>query len=196
VTGCPGLLCRIDFSLASWVLKPNILTKSCAAMEKNTSKNQIWHKIINKLNETKLKYVLVGAAALVIHGLPRSTIDIDIYVPAKENILNKLFLIAKTLGLKSEQKDILKISHSPKLFVNQWICFSYKGQDILDVFFASDKEFNKILSHSEIKRDKHLSVRVASLDDIITMKKASGRPIDLADLKLIKESKRYRKGSK
>jgi len=164
-------------------------------MEKNTSKNQIWHNIINKLNKTKLEYVLIGAAALVIHGLPRSTVDIDIYVPAKESVLNKLFLIAKALGLQCEQKDILKIGHSPKLFANQWICFSYEGQDILDVFFASENEFIKIFSHSEIKRDKHLSVRVASLDDIITMKKTSGRPIDLADIKFIKESKKYRKGS-
>jgi len=35
-----------------------------------------------------LDYVLVGGAALVIHGLPRSTLDIDIYVPAKEDVLN------------------------------------------------------------------------------------------------------------
>lgn len=88
-------------------------------MAKNISNPQIWHKIIAKLNNTKLDYVLVGAAALVIHGLPRSTLDIDIYVPAKEDILNKLFQTAEDLGLKSKQKDILKISHLPKLFTNQ-----------------------------------------------------------------------------
>jgi hypothetical protein len=165
-------------------------------MERNTSKNPIWHNIITELKAARIKYVLVGAAALVIHGLPRSTLDIDIYVPARKETLDKLFLIAEALGLDCEQKDILKISHSPELFCGQWICFSYQGQDILDVFFAAEKEFSKIYSHSEVKRDKRLSVRVASLNDIIAMKKTSGRPTDLADITFIKESKKHRKRSR
>lgn len=165
-------------------------------MEKDISEIQIWDKIINKLNETGLDYILVGGgAALVIHGLPRSTLDLDIYVTAKEDVLNKLFQIADTLGLESEQKSILNISHSPGLFINQWICFSYAGQDILDVFFASEDEFNRLYKNSEQKQDKSISVRVASLNDIVAMKKASGRAIDLADLSLIEEAKKYKENS-
>lgn len=159
-------------------------------MAKNTSDPKIWYKIIREFNGTKLNYVLVGGAALVVHGIPRSTLDIDIFVPAKEEVLHKLFELADSLRLKSEQKSILLISNSPKLFVNQWICFSYKGQDILDVFLAGEKEFNKLYANSEQKEDKDIRIRVASLRDIETMKKKSGRPIDLADLEFIKEAKK------
>lgn len=162
-------------------------------MAKNTLDPKIWHKIINKLNNEGLDYVLVGGAALVIHGLPRSTLDIDIYVPAKKEVLNKLFKIADYLGLQSEQRTIVKISHLPELFVDQWICFSYKGQDILDVFLSGEKEFNKLYSNSEEKRDKTTTIRVASLKDIESIKRRSGRPIDLADVKFIKESRKYKK---
>ncbi|MFH1856162.1 MAG: DUF6036 family nucleotidyltransferase [Candidatus Omnitrophota bacterium] len=162
-------------------------------MAKNTLDPKIWHKIIDKFNEEHLNYVLVGGAALVIHGLPRSTLDIDIYVPAKEEVLNKLFKIAVSLHLQSEQKSILAISHLPKLFVDQWICFSYKGQDILDVFLADEKEFNKLYSNSEQKKNKTTAIRVASLKDIETMKKKIGRPIDLADLDFIKQAKKHKK---
>lgn len=163
-------------------------------MAKNTSPRTIpiWHKIIDKLNKARLRYVLVGGAALIIHGLPRSTLDIDIYVPAREDILNKLFQIAASLGLKSGQKAILNISHLPKMFVNQWVCFSYKGQDILDVFLASENEFKKLHNKSELKKDKKISIRVACLDDIASMKKRSARSADLADLTLIKEVKKYK----
>ncbi len=162
-------------------------------MAKNISETLIWHKIIKELNKARLGYVLVGAAALVAHGLPRTTLDLDIYVPAKEDSLNKLFRIARALGLQSEQKAILKISHSPDLFTDQWICFSYKGQDVLDVFLARESEFRKIYKNSILKKDKKLSIsiRIASLHDITAMKKASGRPIDLSDLNLIKEIKKY-----
>jgi len=134
-------------------------------MENSIPESRIWYKIINQLNNLGLDYILVRAAALVIHGLPRSTLDLDIYVPAKEETLNKLFQIADSLRLQSKERKILNISHSPDLFTNQWISFSYKGQD------------------------KNMSVRIASLDDIMDMKESAGRAIDLADIKLIKESK-------
>lgn len=158
-------------------------------MEKNILAPKIWHKVINKLNKAKLDYLLVGGAALAVHGLPRSTLDMDIYIIAKTEALNKLFHLTASLGLKSGQKAILAIANSPELFVNQWICFSYEGQDILDVFLTEEGEFKRLLKDSERKRDKNISVTVASLKDIEAMKKRSGRPVDLADLELIKETK-------
>lgn len=136
---------------------------------------------------------MVGAAALVVHGMPRSTLDIDIYVPARSDILLRIFQIAEELGLESKEKAILKIVHSPKLFTNQWICFSYKSQDLLDVFFADEKEYNTLYKNSELKHDKNIMVRIASLNDLKAMKKVSGRPQDLADVKLIEKVIKYRK---
>lgn len=159
-------------------------------MQKDTSLPKIWKKIIKKLNAERLEYFLVGAAALVIYGFPRSTLDIDIYVKAQKEALHKLFKIAESLGLQSEQKSILKVSHSPNLFAGQWICFSSKGQDILDVFLADGKEFSSFYKNSRTKKDKNISIRIASLDDIIAMKKALGRKQDLADIELIKEAQK------
>jgi len=98
---------------------PDALVKVSVGMEKNTLRNQIWYKIykiIDKLNKEKIDYVVVGATALVIHGLPRSTLDIDIYIPARAEMLNKLFLVAHKLRLQSAQEDILNLSHLPNLY--------------------------------------------------------------------------------
>lgn len=161
-------------------------------MKKNTSKDQIWHKIIRAFNKSKLNYILVGGAALIVHGLPRNTLDLDIYIPAREDTLNKLFKIAGTLSLETKQKDILKISHLPDLLINQWISFSHKGQEILDIFLAKENDFNKLYKNSELKKDRTMSIRVASLNSILNLKKSSRRPIDKADIELIKEAKRYK----
>lgn len=162
-------------------------------MAKNISGVKIWDRIIKGLNKAKLDYVLVGAAALAIHGIPRGTLDLDIYVPARTDVMNKLFKVAGALGLKSEQKNVLEISHLPGLFRGQWVCFSFKEQDVLDVFFADEDEFNNLYKNSELKKDKKISIRVASLRDIAAMKKASARPVDLSDLNLIKEIMKYKK---
>jgi len=158
-------------------------------MERNTLKPEIWHKIIDSLNKNKLEYVLVGGAALAAHGIPRSTLDIDIYIVAEADTISMLFQIADGLKLKSEQKAILALARSGRLIANQWISFSYEGRDILDVFFIEEGEFKRLLKDSQRKRDKNIFVRAASLKDIEAMKKKSGWLIDLADLELIKETK-------
>ena len=142
------------------------------------------------MNRAKLKYVLVGGSALIIHGMPRSTLDIDIYLPAKGTAVDKIFEIALSLGLSSQQGEVKKIANNPKLISGQWICFAKEGQEILDVYLASDKEFDRLFENSELKKDRSLSVRVASLPDIEKMKKKAGRPIDLADIAFIKEFRR------
>lgn len=162
----------------------------CASMAKNTSKKQIWDKIFQGLNKTGIDYILVGAAAMAVYGIPRSTVDIDVYIMARTEVLSKLFKFAADLGLQTKQKDILRIKDSPKLFAGQWICFSCQGYDILDVFLTPEDEFKVLRKNSELKRDKSLSLRVAALEDIIKMKKSTGRPIDKADIKLIEEIKK------
>ena len=161
-------------------------------MENDILRPEIRHKIIDSFNKNKLDYVLVGGAALVVHGIPRGTLDIDVYIVAKAETVNKLFKITEALGLKSKQRAILTIAHSSKLIANQWISFSYGGKDILDVFLAEQKEFEKIFKDAKLKRDKDIFIKVASLEDIELMKKASGRPVDIADIELIKETKKIK----
>lgn len=161
-------------------------------MENDILKPEILHKIIGSFNKNKLDYVLVGGAALVVHGIPRGTLDIDVYIVAKVETVNKLFKITEALGLKSKQRAILAIAHSSKLIANQWISFSYGGKDMLDVFLAEQKEFEKIFKDAKLKRDKDISIKVASLEDIELMKKASGRPVDIADIELIKETRKIK----
>ncbi|MBU0651089.1 hypothetical protein KKC59_04170, partial [bacterium] len=135
---------------------------------------KIWEDIINKFNQYKLDYILVGGAALVSHGLPRSTMDIDFYLNTSEKTIIKLFKIADELKLESKQKPLIKLTNTPNLFIGQWLTFSFNGQEILDVFFTDKKEFDQLYKNSETKQDKALSLRVASIKDLIEMKKISG----------------------
>lgn len=156
-------------------------------MEKNILGNEIWNKLIKAFSDEGLDYVLVGGAALAIHGLPRSTIDIDIFIESKEENVKKIFKIADKLGLVTEQKDILKLVNSPNVIIGQWICFTYEEQDILDVYFTDNKEFNELKKNTIKKHDKTVSVTVVSLETLQKMKNKSKRPIDLADIELIKD---------
>ncbi len=162
-------------------------------MAKDISKSQIWLDLITQLNRSKVDYTLVDAAALVVHGLPRTTVDIDIHVPADKSALETVFKVADQLGLKSQQRAILKLSDQPNLFVDQWICFSHQGEDVLDVYFAPQDDFAKLHKKAKWLGSGLLKMHVASLEDIEAMKKAAGRAVDKADLELIKEAKKPRR---
>ena len=165
-------------------------------MARDISKTPIWRKIIARLNKAGVDYVLVGAAALVVHGLPRSTVDIDIYVPAQGDVLKEIFEICAGLGLKSEKISVVTLASRPDLFSDQWICFTQDGESLLDVYFAPTRLFEKLRKNAQWKGDYRFKVLVASLNDMAAMKTASNRPVDQADLAMIKKAKQLRRRHK
>jgi hypothetical protein len=75
--------------------------------------------------------------------------------------------------------------------------FSRPGEEaLIDVFFEQEKQFEKIYRRSIKRRSHKTTLRVASLQDLEKMKKESGRPIDFADITLIREIKKIRKPKK
>ena len=50
--------------------------------------NNHYKDILSLLSEKKVEYILVGAYAMAVHGYPRSTMDIDLWIkPDPENAL-------------------------------------------------------------------------------------------------------------
>lgn len=41
------------------------------------------------LDSKHIPFIIVGGAAIALHGIPRSTLDIDIIVPAHSDIVRK-----------------------------------------------------------------------------------------------------------
>jgi uncharacterized nucleotidyltransferase DUF6036 len=148
-----------------------------------------WSTVLDTLSTNHLEFVVVGGAALALHGLPRTTLDIDIFIPATNNDFQILFTsLIDNLNLESEQSLFRNNSNTPELFLGQWFTFSSKdGNDLVDVFIAGSEEFNLLKSQSETIRIADNNIQIASLPELKRMKQKCGRPIDLADIVLIDE---------
>ena len=154
-------------------------------------KETIPEKTINALkvlSQAKVKFVVIGGSALVLHGIPRATLDVDIMVPAdRENLIN-IFLHLSKLKLHTDQEQLLRLVDKPPLLIGQWLTFKDpKGYELIDVLLEDEKKFQRIYRNSKLRRGKNFSLRVISLNDLLKMKKDSSRAIDKADLELIKE---------
>jgi len=138
--------------------------------------NNDYKDILLKLSDRKVKFLLVGAYAMAVHGYPRSTMDIDLWVkPDPENanlVLNALDDFGAPLGdLKAEdlQKEemVFQIGVAP--------CR-------IDILTSVDGlKFEEAFSNSKKIDIEGIPVQVLSISDLIKNKRSTGRTKDLAD---------------
>lgn len=143
-------------------------------------------RLLRSLNARSVRYVVIGAAAFPIHGYARATLDVDLFVePLRENAERTRDALAEfgydVAGLTVE--DLL----SMKVLIRQ-----YRLQT--DVHpFVKGVTFEQVWANRVSGMLGETPTAFASLDDLIAMKKAAGRPKDVEDLRVLQELKE-RKG--
>ncbi|MCL2130542.1 MAG: nucleotidyltransferase [Treponema sp.] len=145
--------------------------------------NNDYRDILQILFEKKVKYLLVGAYAMAIHGYPRSTMDIDLWVmPDPENArlvlhaLNDFGAPSGDLSPEDLQKEgiVFQIGVAPRR---------------IDILTSVDGlMFEDAFSRSEIVEIDSIPVHILSVPDLIINKKSTGRTKDLADAELLEEN--------
>lgn len=150
--------------------------------------------IIRALEDAKVRYVVVGGLATVLHGYPRLTVDIDLIVDLAPEEALKAIDVLTTLGLvprvpvaASEFADRDKREswiRDKNMRVFTMLDASNPLRQV-DLFVESPIPFDDLWRRAEILPLAGTSVRVASIDDIIVMKRIAARPQDLADIEAL-----------
>lgn len=146
-------------------------------------------KLTGHLNKHKIKYALVGGYAVVLHGVVRGTIDIDLVTKLDVKSLSDLENCLKELGLVSRipvtAKEIIQF-RSEYISQRNLIAWSFANakdpSQQVDVLINTDMSEIKSV---QMKIDS-VSVSVISIDDLIKMKTKSGREQDLSDVEALK----------
>jgi predicted nucleotidyltransferase len=128
------------------------------------------------LNDHGVDYVLIGALAFPHHGYARATLDVDVFIePTAENA-------ARTRSaLKAFGFDVCDLGEED-LLRYKVLVRDYSLQ--VDVHpFVAGADYEAVRSGSVETRVGGVPVRVPSLAHVIDMKRASGRPKDLEDLR-------------
>jgi len=139
--------------------------------------NQDFKEFIQFLNDNQVHYLVVGGYAVAIHGHPRYTKDIDIWVEiSRENAL-KIIKSLQQFGFGS-----LDLKCEDFLIDNQIIQLGYPPNRIDLLTSVDGVDFADCYSKRlEISIDGIL-INFIDLENLKKNKKASGRMQDLADL--------------
>lgn len=147
--------------------------------------------ILRALNDADARYLIVGGLAVVAHGYVRYTADIDIVLQLeRENVLRAMNAL-EAIGYR----PLLPVKGSDfadEALRRSWIekknmlVFQITNLDRpdtqLDVFV--EEPFSFAAEYEQAKWDDVAGVRapIVRYDELIRLKRASGRPKDLADI--------------
>ncbi|BFM40813.1 hypothetical protein [Synechocystis sp. LKSZ1] len=139
--------------------------------------NPDFKEFIQLLNANQVKYLIIGGYAVAIHGHPRYTKDLDIWLEMSPENADKIMIALDQFGFGS-----LGLSIQDFLTPDQVIQLGYPPNRI-DLITTADGIDFKICypSKTEIIVD-NIPVHFIDLDNLKKNKKASGRLQDLADL--------------
>lgn len=141
-------------------------------------------RILRTLAEHGVDYVLIGGLAVQTHGHPRTTNDADV-IPAPDPAnLDRLAAALRDLGARvlnpdheGEQIDARML---PRATIWQ-LTTRDGGVDVLHEV-PGGRSYDELRAAAlEIELDG-VEIHVVGLDDLIRMKVARGRPVDLDDV--------------
>ena len=143
--------------------------------------NEDYRDILLALNAEQVDFILVGAYALAVHGYPRATMDIDLWImPSLENA-EAVVRAVKRFGAPLHDLSVADLQHDDTVFqigVAPRRIDLITGATGLRYDAAAEKAIHKQIDEIEIK--------VLSIPDLIVNKEATGRLKDKADAEELK----------
>lgn len=132
--------------------------------------------VLSELEGHGVRYVLLGGAAMAVHGIPRMTRDIDCLFPVDPGNNTKLLAALKSLGRK------LRLDTLPdRKSLDQGFSTAAEGEIALDILFvAASRRFEDYERYIEEREIDGVRFRVLDIDGML-LSKETGREIDIPD---------------
>ena len=142
-------------------------------------------RVATALESAGVRYALVGGFAVALHGAVRGTVDVDVILAwdarslrAAEEALKGIGLVSR-LPITADEVFQFRDEYIRNRSLIAWNFYNPKDlTEQLDIVISTDLKGKRV----EKIRTGEGTLRVLARKDLIAMKRASGRPQDLADV--------------
>jgi hypothetical protein len=144
--------------------------------------NSDFSDLLSLFNANNVKYLIIGGYAVIQYAEPRYTKDLDIWISVDQENSVAIYKALKEFGAPL-------VGLTERDFSEEGFFYQMGRPPIrVDILMGiPGLEFEKAWQqHVEVDFDG-LSVKFISREDLITSKKASGRPQDLIDVDLLSQ---------
>lgn len=156
-------------------------------------------ELLQSLSDNRVEYVLVGGLAVQLHGFLRATFDIDLVLAMNDENLGRFIEVAKQYGLVPaipEPIDSLRDAAR----IDRWhrekgmLAFALRepgaGGGVIDVLVRPEVPFDRLVANAVAGELFGRRVWIASVDDLIDMKRIANRPKDRLDIEALEKIRR------
>lgn len=151
--------------------------------------------IFAALAEAHVRYLAVGGVAVVLHGVPRFTADLDLAIDLSPENVTAALRVLGSLGYRPRVPVPLEAFAGPARRI-EWaehrgmVEFSLWSDRFpateVDLFVSPPFDFGTIYERAVHADIEGVPVSFLNLPDLIAMKSAVGRPRDLEDVRSLR----------
>lgn len=141
--------------------------------------NSDFRDFISALNSQSVRYILVGGYSVILHGYPRTTGDMDIWVERSVENYQNIKNAFDQFGMPVFDMTLDNFLSHPN-----WDVFTFGTPPVaIDLMVqVQGLDFEIAYENSVLFEDDGLSVRTIHKNDLIQTKKVVNRPKDQDDL--------------
>jgi len=129
------------------------------------------------LTERKVDFMLVGGYAVALHGFPRATSDLDVWISTAPENVDRIVAALREFGFDPGADAIAALTTKGKV-----LRMGYAPARIELLTAPAGVEFHDCRPRAVTKEALGVPVPTISLDDLIRNKRAAGRTKDLLDV--------------
>jgi hypothetical protein len=148
--------------------------------------------VVRALNEARVPFILVGGLAVNAHGYGRQTLDVDLVIDLRTDAIRNAFGALHSLGYRP-RVPVTADGFGDPYQRARWI--AEKGMTVLsfhsdehretpvDLFVTEPFDFEQEYGSALVEEvAPGVPVRILRLEALLELKRAAGRPQDMADI--------------
>jgi hypothetical protein len=153
-------------------------------------------RLLRDLSAADVRFIVVGGVAVVLHGFLRVTADLDLVLDLDSENLRKAVDVFEREGFQprppvplrafcdAEQRQRWKDEKNLLVF-SLW--HPRQAGFEVDLFVDEPFPFDAAYDRARLVASGDQTIRIASIDDLINMKRVAGRPKDAEDIEALTE---------
>jgi len=151
--------------------------------------------VLSALNAAKVRYLVVGGVAVVLHGYLRTTADLDLVVQLSSDNALRAVRALSGLGYRPRAPVPVEQFADPAaraawqrdkgLTVFGLWSDRFPGLEV-DLFVAEPFDFDDAYDRAVQVSLDTTTAMVVAIEDLVSLKRAAGRPVDLADVEALR----------
>ena len=150
-----------------------------------------YEDVLRALDAASIRFVLVGGVAVILHGVPRTTADLDLVIDLEQDNVRRFVAVMSELGFVPrapfEPADLASADRRRDWVADKhMLAFTFhrpgRPLDEVDVLIDPPVPFAEMAAGADLVEAEGLRLPIAGIRHLIRMKEHAGRAQDVADV--------------